>query len=124
MPFRDWSSDCGSSDLLSVWSHSSPEPPFGPASVAASAVVVVTVTAISPSKPAGGVTWKLSTRDCTSARLAPAVTNVQVPAGLSLGAPIESGRVQPRRSEEHTSELQSLMRISYAVLRLKKKKKH
>src|SRR3546814_4883528 len=27
------------------------------------------------------------------------------------------------RSEEHTSELQSLMRISYAVFRLKKKKK-
>src|SRR3546814_6947692 len=29
---------------------------------------------------------------------------------------------EPRRSEEHTSELQSLMRISYAVLCLKKKK--
>src|SRR3546814_1154927 len=28
------------------------------------------------------------------------------------------------RSEEHTSELQSLMRISYAVLFLKKKKTH
>src|SRR3546814_8773435 len=28
------------------------------------------------------------------------------------------------RSEEHTSELQSLMRISYAVICLKKKKKH
>src|SRR3546814_5897686 len=28
------------------------------------------------------------------------------------------------RSEEHTSELQSLMRISYAVFRLKKKKQH
>src|SRR3546814_10805981 len=28
----------------------------------------------------------------------------------------------PRRSEEHTSELQSLMRISYAVFCLKKKK--
>src|SRR3546814_5623665 len=28
------------------------------------------------------------------------------------------------RSEEHTSELQSLMRSSYAVFRLKKKKKH
>src|SRR3546814_1071862 len=27
----------------------------------------------------------------------------------------------PLRSEEHTSELQSLMRISYAVFRLKKK---
>src|SRR3546814_9292760 len=30
----------------------------------------------------------------------------------------------PFRSEEHTSELQSLMRISYAVFCLKKKKKH
>src|SRR3546814_4888582 len=34
-------------------------------------------------------------------------------------------RRQRRRSEEHTSELQSLMRISYAVFCLKKKnKKH
>src|SRR3546814_8990778 len=31
---------------------------------------------------------------------------------------------QLNRSEEHTSELQSLMRISYAVFCLKKKKKH
>src|SRR3546814_8761390 len=31
---------------------------------------------------------------------------------------------QPTRSEEHTSELQSLMRISYAVFCLKKKKLH
>src|SRR3546814_7373922 len=31
--------------------------------------------------------------------------------------------VVPARSEEHTSELQSLMRISYAVFCLKKKKK-
>src|SRR3546814_9071362 len=30
----------------------------------------------------------------------------------------------PRRSEEHTSELQSLMRISYAVFCLKKKQKN
>src|SRR3546814_6390665 len=30
----------------------------------------------------------------------------------------------PQRSEEHTSELQSLMRISYAVFCLKKKKTH
>src|SRR3546814_2555734 len=34
---------------------------------------------------------------------------------------VERGRRQ-RRSEEHTSELQSLMRISYAVFCLKKKK--
>src|SRR3546814_4859731 len=43
--------------------------------------------------------------------------------------PIESGRLSTLvkdqelvRSEEHTSELQSLMRISYAVFCLKKKK--
>src|SRR3546814_11159597 len=33
------------------------------------------------------------------------------------------GRIAHFRSEEHTSELQSLMRISYAVFCLKKKKK-
>src|SRR3546814_3735002 len=32
--------------------------------------------------------------------------------------------VGPHRSEEHTSELQSLMRISYAVFCLKKKKRN
>src|SRR3546814_17933995 len=32
-------------------------------------------------------------------------------------------RCEPNRSEEHTSELQSLMRISYAVFCLKKQKK-
>src|SRR3546814_7710122 len=34
-----------------------------------------------------------------------------------------SGHISSARSEEHTSELQSLMRISYAVFCLKKKKK-
>src|SRR3546814_6427276 len=33
-------------------------------------------------------------------------------------------RTSANRSEEHTSELQSLMRISYAVFCLKKKKQH
>src|SRR3546814_3089523 len=37
--------------------------------------------------------------------------------------PFASGNQNSRRSEEHTSELQSLMRISYAVFCLKKKKK-
>src|SRR3546814_16570441 len=35
--------------------------------------------------------------------------------------PPASSRLMPGRSEEHTSELQSLMRISYAVFCLKKK---
>src|SRR3546814_2959181 len=34
---------------------------------------------------------------------------------------LKIGSIHPRRSEEHTSELQSLMRISYAVFCLKKK---
>src|SRR3546814_2116114 len=52
---------------------------------------------------------------------------------LTIGARLPSrsrirasvvGSRWPRRSEEHTSELQSLMRISYAVFCLKKKKLH
>src|SRR3546814_6745063 len=35
---------------------------------------------------------------------------------------LERSRFRARRSEEHTSELKSLMRISYAVFCLKKKK--
>src|SRR3546814_3921498 len=59
-------------------------------------------------------------------------------AGRSFGAPVaravaalfeqadvaeDHRAVERLRSEEHTSELQSLMRISYAVFCLKKKKK-
>src|SRR3546814_1297529 len=41
--------------------------------------------------------------------------------GKPLKLPYQSAS-RARRSEEHTSELQSLMRISYAVFCLKKKK--
>src|SRR3546814_14341898 len=44
------------------------------------------------------------------------------PANVELS--IETGISIASRSEEHTSELQSLMRISYAVFCLKKKKKY
>src|SRR3546814_9442010 len=46
----------------------------------------------------------------------------------TIGIPIAAGVLFPAfgllRSEEHTSELQSLMRISYAVFCLKKKTKN
>src|SRR3546814_5485635 len=45
------------------------------------------------------------------------------PSTSSTSTPSMTGRKPLRRSEEHTSELQSLMRISYAVFCLKKKKK-
>src|SRR3546814_10085682 len=38
--------------------------------------------------------------------------------------PVPERPARCRRSEEHTSELQSLMRTSYAVFCLKKKKQH
>src|SRR3546814_8603139 len=41
-----------------------------------------------------------------------------------IGRNPKTGIEVPIRSEEHTSELQSLMRISYAVFCLKKKKTH
>src|SRR3546814_6316369 len=54
---------------------------------------------------------------------------LQTHAAQGMREPLESGeiviaqRLGETRSEEHTSELQSLMRISYAVFCLKKKKK-
>src|SRR3546814_2411693 len=44
-----------------------------------------------------------------------------IAGGISLYHEV---KCEPTRSEEHTSELQSLMRISYAVFCLQKKKKN
>src|SRR3546814_9207135 len=62
----------------------------------------------------------------------PAVQVDDVPLRLHVGTVIADNdyvlarhlEFPAKRSEEHTSELQSLMRISYAVFCLKKKKKH
>src|SRR3546814_7029563 len=52
------------------------------------------------------------------------VPSVAIPGRGEYRMPLSfSSRVREDRSEEHTSELQSLMRISYAVFCLKKKKK-
>src|SRR3546814_15646978 len=68
------------------------------------------------------VTIVLRSPACGAARPA-----IRAGAGLAAGAgrSFGCGRFHGRllRSEEHTSELQSLMRISYAVFCLKKKKK-
>src|SRR3546814_5604466 len=58
------------------------------------------------------------------ARLHPTIKGIE--GAQSSGAALVSfnlGAFTSLRSEEHTSELQSLMRISYAVFCLKKKKK-
>src|SRR3546814_2020848 len=56
------------------------------------------------------------------------LTDFRNHAGVDLGAgpglvALHGDNGAGKRSEEHTSELQSLMRISYAVFCLKKKKK-
>src|SRR3546814_7580269 len=79
----------------------------------------------------------ISTTEPAAAPAAPATANTQVSAGPTrcvrkrqpcqrfenrLGSVKIATASGTSRSEEHTSELQSLMRISYAVFCLKKKK--
>src|SRR3546814_2279842 len=55
--------------------------------------------------------------------LSASLVTTSIGAALMFVAAIGANVSRKRRSEEHTSELQSLMRISYAVFCLKKKKK-
>src|SRR3546814_1600938 len=69
--------------------------------------------------------YSLENRRIRSASGALSVTSLTPcpPAQTSFQALIVSSSRARSRSEEHTSELQSLMRISYAVFCLKKKNK-
>src|SRR3546814_5819142 len=71
----------------------------------------------SASRPA-----RRSSLSCATIFAAGVVTSVS--ATLPLASAVDSAGLEKKRSEEHTSELQSLMRISYAVFCLKTKKKH
>src|SRR3546814_5092842 len=98
MRISDWSSDVCSSDLIVDW-------------LAERADVVVRFQGghnAGHTLVIGNTTYKLSL----------------LPSGIVRGTLSVIGNgVVLDRSEEHTSELQSLMRISYAVFCLKKKKK-
>src|SRR3546814_5575656 len=79
----------------------------------------------------GGIVWWAATLQANGEALQTRVEKLaaQASSGLQIGERIarleerlEGVRSDTgRRSEEHTSELQSLMRISYAVFCLKKK---
>src|SRR3546814_3422111 len=56
--------------------------------------------------------------------IGPFILIAALSGGLYAMAPTIEKFVYSDRSEEHTSELQSLMRISYAVFCLKKKKQN
>src|SRR3546814_6714797 len=64
--------------------------------------------------------WKLSVKPSEAKSN---TTDSRSRMRITTDSPKLVGTVDKRRSEEHTSELQSLMRISYAVFCLKKKKK-
>src|SRR3546814_960879 len=71
--------------------------------------------------PSGCRVEKPRQRSDRSTRIVPSTIACDARLGASTSRAI---RAMPERSEEHTSELQSLMRISYAVFCLKKKKPH
>src|SRR3546814_5149257 len=62
--------------------------------------------------------------DRLSLRLARPQPLCRHPGAFLMLTRVDPGPAVVVRSEEHTSELQSLMRISYAVFCLKKNKKH
>src|SRR3546814_6996451 len=97
MRISDWSSDVCSSDL--AWPFGSDrheDPPF---------------------RVAGGAAFDVGAHAAAAGQ-----HQGQEEKGEPEAPPAHGQSIQPRRSEEHTSELQSLMRISYAVFCLKKKK--
>src|SRR3546814_9176565 len=74
--------------------------------------------------PAGIPPTATAPADCSAAWAAPPCSRSRAPADAGRRSRRRPAPAPPAgRSEEHTSELQSLMRISYAVFCLKKKKK-
>src|SRR3546814_8493126 len=65
---------------------------------------------------------QISAKDLENPELMARFEQAQGQLSSALSRLIAVSENYPQRSEEHTSELQSLMRISYAVFCLKKKK--
>src|SRR3546814_6070279 len=79
------------------------------------------IVALARASPVKMVFSRTSRMRIGSALLMPESESAR-PYGFCNHVPVPDPKI--RRSEEHTSELQSLMRISYAVFCLKKKKYH
>src|SRR3546814_4716345 len=107
MRISDWSSDVCSSDLAAPCDRR----PYPCGRIAAACGLSL------PAAPHGGLSQRAGAQ------------RIDRPGCLARHRyrpdpqPCRAHATRSRRSEEHTSELQSLMRISYAVFCLKKKKK-
>src|SRR3546814_8749006 len=113
MRISDWSSDVCSSDLsrLDTGWRDGIDLPLGESRELYRVATLPAVAGVGPWEP-GGASLSLD-----AAMLA------ALPPGTALDIRQVGDFGLSPRSEEHTSELQSLMRNSYAVLCLKKKKK-
>src|SRR3546814_7447117 len=113
MRISDWSSDVCSSDL--------PTPPSAPPALPAPGAIARSPVESAPSTitpaPRPGHAAAAPTR--REDDMAPREASAASPTA-GVGDLLQEHIIS--RSEEHTSELQSLMRISYAVFCLKKKK--
>src|SRR3546814_2837940 len=108
MRISDWSSDVCSSDLSSS---------VNPAIAQAWATVASRLSSRRSAVLALPLRWsKYTVTPMPRSRVDSTVST------LPMRTPTLRPRSSEHRSEEHTSELQSLMRISYAVFCLKKKK--
>src|SRR3546814_10172879 len=112
MRISDWSSDVCSADLRWHSRHGDRHGRLRTAAGRRSAVRRLHLSGVRSARirsgtPAPSLCWRvLGTADA---------------AFTMRGRHLRRPDAQPERSEEHTSELQSLMRISYAVFCLKKK---
>src|SRR3546814_6642042 len=133
MRISDWSSDVCSSDLPREFRHPSVggvAPTYSLRRRAITNPSTTTAATATKSSHVGqrrgcGCTGCAS--DSTAVGVAVVSRSVHLPSRSSSrsasGGSLKARQVMRRsRSEEHTSELQSLMRISYAVFCLKKKK--
>src|SRR3546814_7921787 len=121
MRISDWSSDVCSSDLAAALRR--PAGQYRGVGEEAVLAVEAHLVAVDHHRVAGRLAVRpLPPLPVPAVVLEPPVAAIAVFAGIASGAGQVPVGVDFQRSEEHTSELQSLMRISYAVFCLKKKK--
>src|SRR3546814_4471468 len=117
MLISDWISDLCSSDLLIKMDVVDP-PYMAPYNTPANIIKADT----GPTDTVTGNSNAIVNAGPMPGRMPIAVPNID-PIRAHIRLMGVSATSKPCRSEEHTSELQSLMRISYAVFCLKKKSK-
>src|SRR3546814_5290457 len=119
MRISDWSSDVCSSDLIRRYAVLLRQEHGVPADLVGCHMLLIDGYVVEGHVSAATVKRLLAER--------PAIRGIAMP-GMPTGVPgmpgPKEGPIEVFRSEEHTSELQSLLRISYAVFCFKKTTRH